>query len=700
MAKGLPWIKFIDRTKDFLPEYFKNKGIEYPFSDNTSSEQILEYIKTLHKDSQRIIESDFLIISDFCSHKGSLDIHTEATNQNIILPQYNAEEELVMWLFLYHRKLLNELRVWDKVNISKNWEVENIDFSDNIQDIQKKEEELAIEIKKHFKKEENRIIKCDVESFIQEDRICFVAYPEGLPATISKYKEDTEEISHVTERPVSEFFFVIYPKKGKLWFKSNTHYKWERIRDVKKVFVEDILEKEFDDELENKQFALWQFLNRQFGTTLKEKAKAKGKVEFIKLQYISVKDRYQKKEMVALKAEGTDDPNEIYGMMNKHNVYAPNAFVQSVKIQVKFSGEGIIGNHTFSLGFPNYCSLGGSEEDQLCWEYIENWGIIKGTDLEANIWQFLKEKSSPYFDFWNMEGKLKKTFEILKRENMLIEDGEIDRVECWHCEDRKAEPVQRDEEGAYFTCSSVGTGKLRIHPEQMKRWRFDLEKFLQKLRELLKLKGIFEIKKEGEVYLLGILDGVDVFFIRDRGESADWQIYLQKEPSPIVLVPISDKDMLVENQVSIGGIVSFGIKKMQVDRKTLLQKAKFAYVPQGLFEKDEKIETLNLKKQIFYGSKSGKIVRGRSLLRQLGGHGNEIFAMTLSYSKNQNKRKISFEDLLTKVRQANGDQYGDGTMEKNISELKGILKESFEGEDVIIGGKAEGFAINPVFLDK
>lgn len=386
------WQKFLDNVGfSLLQEYFQKKSLEFPFKkeEEFDAEKLLTHIQNLSEKEHRKIEGDFQSINTIVNTKTQGDIVLEAENVGISVPSDVAEdhneEMCVFWFFLNHPTIFEAIRVWDRIENFTAWEEEDLGEIKNPNEAKGKGKEIQERLKDNYLKWEKRKVKCDVEEFCHADRICYVAYPEGNPRSISKYKEGEERISHVVERPIEEVFFVVHLSEGRASVKHTRRISIERMNEIKRTFIVDVLQKKFNEELAGKQFAMEKFLDEEFGTNLKEKAGAQSDdVEFIKVRKIAWKQRSASGQKGDLSADENNELDEMYKLLRQHNVSSAYVLVRSVEIQVKFPGKGKIGSHRFDIRFPNGLRLGKDKRSLKCRKYLEKWDILKKQEQQKD----------------------------------------------------------------------------------------------------------------------------------------------------------------------------------------------------------------------------------------------------------------------------------------------------------------------------
>ena len=253
-------------------------------------------------------------------------------------------------VFLNHPTIFEAIRVWDRI---ENFTGKRRIWAKlKIQTKQKARERNSGKIKRQLLEVGKERWSAMLKNFVMQIVFYYVRYPEGNPRSISKYKEGEERISHVVERPIEEVFLLYTLSEGRASVKHTRRISIERMNEIKRTFIVDVLQKKFNEELAGKQFAMEKFLDEEFGTNLKEKAGAQSDdVEFIKVRKIAWKQRSASGQKVTFQRMKIMSWTEMYKLLRQHNVSSAYVLVRSVEIQVKFPGKGKIGSHRLTFDF-------------------------------------------------------------------------------------------------------------------------------------------------------------------------------------------------------------------------------------------------------------------------------------------------------------------------------------------------------------
>lgn len=378
------YTKFIENAgPELVYEYFqKELKLDPSFLQDSRAHVILEAIRDLSVEQQRKVEEDFQLINHMADEKGTFDLNLEAQEKGVTVPEGDSDEARALWFFIRHYGLFEAAMVWDRINYLKNWEEEYMEQNPGEVDWGKRAQAFAEKVKQHYWDIEGRKINCAAEQFRHEDRISIVLYPEGYPKGALKYENG--EIKRHSARPIQEVYFIVNLTEKKISMKSTTRYSRDKIQLLKQFFFDHVLEQPFNTEV-TVRYKLDHLLERAFGISLLEKLPAGEGIDFVKIKEVALKDKDQKGQVTILKADEREgDPTEIYDMIRARNISRSHVFVSYVRIQVKFPGKGHIGSRTFLVGYPNRCSLGRTEKERRCKEYLKYWNVIPESDESSS----------------------------------------------------------------------------------------------------------------------------------------------------------------------------------------------------------------------------------------------------------------------------------------------------------------------------
>lgn len=380
----------------YLKRYFHKQRLlkEFDFDEHPRShvDQIYEAFDALSVEQRRNIENDFRDIHALACESGMKALFREALEEGIDLKaQFEGEEpgdyELAFAAFfdakpVFERALLfahaEELppRYWKKrANLPKK----------SIRDLEKRKHELADALSYYFRTHEGRGYRCHIDHYKREARDYFFAFPEDYAKTTIEWQK--EGLARRQQKPAFEVIFVYAGKDSSLevFFEGGVKI----VRELQTLFARTILKSELPEEKKHEQVYDLSMLKTGAMEFSFEPASGIKSVRVKKLG-LSVMGGLSKKLM--LEADSSVNANAVYDLLGQviQVEGAPDCQIckripmaliniSHVGLQVEFAPGGKRGRNSksFSLSYPNSCTLKHDERDLLLREMLVQWGFEK-----------------------------------------------------------------------------------------------------------------------------------------------------------------------------------------------------------------------------------------------------------------------------------------------------------------------------------
>lgn len=188
MAKEFVFHDFVRLTSPkMLAAYAQFKeGVDYAYDSNEDSkteiQRALQVFESLPRQVRGEVELDFQEVNDLSSAEAIHLLITESglteEDQPADFDDYNQNDK-AMWFYLNKKDVFREVAAWTEVDDTGGWREWLEVPKKTIKELTEHDDELSAAVSKYLMKNELRGENCFVEHYMQDDRICYVAYPEG-----------------------------------------------------------------------------------------------------------------------------------------------------------------------------------------------------------------------------------------------------------------------------------------------------------------------------------------------------------------------------------------------------------------------------------------------------------------------------------------------------------------------------------------
>jgi hypothetical protein len=366
--------------KGLLAAYLEKRGMDNPpeVSDGMDENEVWdEFVQGLDAGQSGQLETDLRDVNDMATEDGLLALLEIAKSKNVH-PQKEIEE-----LAGFHDKALHFLirhpNVFDIASISHHVDglkarAERFLKKRSADFVEKNSEILAKTLSQHLLATDGRGRECAVNVYRQEDRVCFIAYPEDFAKSPLCY--EGRRLKRLPLRPTFEIVFLYYPHTGKVELSAKGGPK--RQMGLFRIFNQVVLEdQQAVAELE-KTYRLEKFLDGN----LKLPTLAEDEVEYVRLQKLRLSHRFEDYR-ITLELKQANGVETMKGALGKFHVQ-PSAFsVVQAEVKMKFPGRGRKGSVTIQLSYPDKCNLNDSPNHLKAKKYLEEWGLVNRKPTEG-----------------------------------------------------------------------------------------------------------------------------------------------------------------------------------------------------------------------------------------------------------------------------------------------------------------------------
>lgn len=202
--------------------------------------------------------------------------------------------------------------------------------------------------------------------------------------------------------------------------------------------------------------------------------------------------------------------------------------------------------------------------------------------IKNNFLKRLVTESETYFGIWDFS-ELPELI-VLKKNGFIVEDGVISAFPCDQCYELDNEKIEYADGKPFYKCrNAVGTGRIWLSEDQIKRWRLDLSGILSYLIQQLNIENFRDGQpnRQGEKWFLG-----------KKGVRQIW--YAPKYYNEgFILLPTQEQTIGKTNAISLEEIIEFkkdGIKIIKRRFNECCQGEKFSFDKKaGEFKIDGKV---------------------------------------------------------------------------------------------------------------
>ncbi len=564
MSQSFVLKEFILQTSpSFLKEYCRlhNIPLTLPTTDNEdeAKEAIIKQLSKLDDKSRSSLELDFQEINSLTPNEGLHLLIEEAKGKNLQIPYEEVDQlnqhDKAFWFFLHQNEHFSDVATWYEVNDTRGWkELTGVKKVKDISKITGKTAQLQKALSTYIFNSELRGRNCYVECYRQEDRVCFVAYPEDYTESSIVYEEEQLRKRH-PHKPVDKIFFLYYPKEGRLSTKAAGG--WKRAKTIQQIFGKAVLGVDLNVD-SDRVFNLDVLKSSSFTFP----TPPEDKVEFVKLKQLQLKFFGGTRKLNLEVSEDTNGVQAIHEFIRELKIPLSRLFISKGVFQIKFETtiKRSRGTLTFFVAWPNSHNINDNPRYRKVKNYLKDWGLeYQFEEILDTLLSFdqIKEITTSELNRlftasvtrWATDNGIYKKVEPLKE------------VQCKTC--HESHKVQSRNDSFFYFCPTSGS-KEWIDKGEIERWTLNSKNFLTFLATELELAGKLREIEAGKIWLLGNLPGakVPVYYFNHKADTGtlDKTSLLSVVISPekittkdsnLVFIPTSDLVTLIKGLVTI-----------------------------------------------------------------------------------------------------------------------------------------------------
>lgn len=207
-----------------------NYKVDNDQKDSDRAENFCQFLHEKASSMQRAkVEYDFNRMRTLREKNGVSTLISTSNANKIQTPKSlfedSTEFDQVFWFYYNHFELFKKAHIWYIAERKTGWREVYFPTGITIEEIKKAKDTFMNDFKTHLYEEE-RIAgnNCMIEVYEKDDRICFVAYPEGR-AIENRYYEGDDLKRDGVIKEVKERYFVFNVKTGLLRIKMREYHK-------------------------------------------------------------------------------------------------------------------------------------------------------------------------------------------------------------------------------------------------------------------------------------------------------------------------------------------------------------------------------------------------------------------------------------------------------------------------------------------
>ncbi len=377
-----------------LKRYFHQHKLlrDFDFDELKKSQvdQIYEAFDVLSVEQRRRIENDFRDLYALACESGMKALFREAQEEGIDpRSQFEGEEpgdyEMVFWAFFDAKEVFERALLFAHTDeLPPGYWKKKVDIpKKSMRDLDKRKAELAEALSYYFRTHEGRGYRCQIDHYKREGMDYFFTFLEDYATTTTEWQK--EGLARRQQKPAFEVIFVYAGKAGTL----DVFYQGSLkiVRDLQTLFARTILKSELPEEKKNEPVYDLSMLKTGAVEFSFEPGSGIKSVRIKKLG-LSVMGGLSKK--IVLEADSSENANAVYDLLGQviqmqgatdcqvcKKIPIALINITHVSLQVEFVPDGKRGRNSksFSLSYPNSCTLKHDERDLLLREMLVKWGF-------------------------------------------------------------------------------------------------------------------------------------------------------------------------------------------------------------------------------------------------------------------------------------------------------------------------------------
>lgn len=391
-----PHTFFRQAPNSYLKRYFHKlkllKKFDFDGLKKSQVDQIYEEFARISLEQLRRIETDFRDIYALACESGIKALVREAREEGFDLKDRIKDDDagdfdLAFWAFLNAKRVFDRaLRFAHADELPpRYWKKRTGLPQRQVRDLDKRKKELADALSYYFRTHEGRGYRCQIDHFKRDDLDYFFAFPEDYAKTTIEWQK--EGLARRQQKPAFEVIFVYAGKSGTL----DVYYEGsiKIVRDLQTLFARTILRSELPEE---KKHELVYDLNMLKAGVPEFSFEARSGIKSVRVKRLGLAVLGGLHKKIMLEADSSENANAVYDLLaqviqlegapscqvcNRIPIALVN--ISHVSMQVEFEADGTRGRNSksFSLSYPNSCTLKHDERDLLLREMLVKWGFEK-----------------------------------------------------------------------------------------------------------------------------------------------------------------------------------------------------------------------------------------------------------------------------------------------------------------------------------
>lgn len=377
-----------DVPNELLKEYFTKRGelagINWDDLEETAMEPVYNAWQALPEQAQEEIERDFREIYDLASPEGTRAIVEEGRFHGTdLIDDIELHEGFLnkaFWVFLNHRRIFAVAYLLDRADrLNRRYWRKRKDIPRKEPDVSEQaRQELGKVISAYYRENQGRGRHCHVDAYLRNGRYhYFFAYPQDYTDTFVGYTE-AGEFDRRPQSPAFEVIFVYDPTDGALDLFAQGGK--EIVRDLQQLFGRTILHEELGEE--DTHTTPYE-LNGLKNADVAFPTDPTDRITEVRVRGIRFSVVGSPRRRITFEVDPKGSKDELYQLIDKalHKRELPLAMVNvsSATIQVRFDNTSGRGRSTktvsFTISYPNSCSLRDKPEHMTIKAYLKRWKI-------------------------------------------------------------------------------------------------------------------------------------------------------------------------------------------------------------------------------------------------------------------------------------------------------------------------------------
>lgn len=363
-------------------------GADVPWDSLTQGqiEPIYLAIWDASEKTRRRIECEFYDVLEMADQAGvnaiieeGQDHHHRNRLAGVDLPDtlgsMDSHLEAVFWTFLNHRRLFDVAKHFHHASTLPRWrkrsdlpEIEPATARDSVKALEDR-------ISGYYQAKEGRGRVCRVDHYARDDKLYWFAYPQDFATGRLEY-DTKRRLRFKTQRPAFEVIFIYDRSELSVdtWVKGDQRTLGELLNIFGDVVLGVDLRFVAKRRVEYNVAGL-------LAAALTQDVRPEDGIECIVVRKLRLRVKESERKQITLEAGSEADPLAVYDLLGRitasERLPLEALEVVSATLAVKFVGEGDRRGRktTFTVSYPNHCSLKHEGEGALLRKLLKRWGI-------------------------------------------------------------------------------------------------------------------------------------------------------------------------------------------------------------------------------------------------------------------------------------------------------------------------------------